>query len=217
VRLRVRDYVLDFGSREVTRDGTVVPLSPKSFKLLEILAQQRPNAVSHDELRDKLWPDTVTGGTTLARLVSEARAAIGDTDGDDQVIRTVHRFGYALSATVTEVVAEPLNLAGCAVRWGTQLVPLAAGENVIGRAPGGIITLPSSKVSRRHARIVVTNGQAILEDLGSRNGTYLDDERLTCAAELKHGHRIGIGGALLVFCVAADDGLTSMQTAASHR
>ena len=93
-------------------------------------------------------------------------------------------------------------------------MPLAAGENVIGRATDGLITLPSSKVSRRHARIVVSNGRVVLEDLGSRNGTYLGDRRIDSAVELKNGDRIGIGPALLIFCAAADDALTSMQSAA---
>jgi pSer/pThr/pTyr-binding forkhead associated (FHA) protein len=95
-------------------------------------------------------------------------------------------------------------------------VPLASGENVIGRATDGLITLPSTKVSRRHARIVVCNERVILEDLGSRNGTYVGDRRIESAVELKNGDRIGIGSALLIFCAAADDALTSMQSTPSR-
>ena len=217
VRLRFRDCVLDTGVRVVTRHGEPVRLSPKAFGLLEILAAERPNAISHTDLRQRLWPDTVMGGTTLARLVSEARAAIGDADGSE-VIRTVHRFGYAFSGTVTEEPARDTRRGGSAevsrwaLRWGTHLVPLASGENVIGRSPDALITLPSSKVSRRHARVLVSDGRALLEDLDSRNGTYVGDRRIESPVELKNGDRIGIGPALLIFCAATDDGLTSVDT-----
>jgi DNA-binding winged helix-turn-helix (wHTH) protein len=211
VRVRFRDCVLDTGVRVLARNGEAVALSPKAFKLLEVLASERPNAVSHDDLRAKLWPGTVVGGTTLARLVSEARAAIGDRDDDDLAIRTVHRFGYAFAAAVTEDPA-PVASSHFAIRWGSQLVPLALGENVIGRAPDVLITVPSSKVSRRHARIVVADGRVVLEDLASRNGTYLDGRRIDAAIELKNGNRIGIGPAQLVFCVASDDALTSVDS-----
>jgi DNA-binding winged helix-turn-helix (wHTH) protein len=216
VRHRFRNCVLDTGVRALTRDGQATALSPKAFRLLEILVERRPDAVSHADLRDKLWPDLVTGGTTLARLVSEVRAAIGDVDDGDQLIRTVHRFGYAFAGTVTEDSGEPARIAGCAIRWGSQLVPLASGENVIGRAADGLITLPSTKVSRRHARIVVTSGRVVLEDLGSRNGTYVGDRRIESAVELRNGDRIGIGPALLIFCAASDDALTSMQSTPSR-
>ena len=186
-------------------------LSPKAFGLLEVLASQRPNAVSHDDLRARLWPGTAVGGTTLARLVSEARAAIGDRDDDEPAIRTVHRFGYAFAATITEDAAS-VALSHCAIRWGSQFVPLRQGENVVGRAPDLLITIPSSKVSRRHARIVVSDGRAILDDLGSRNGTYLGGRRIDAAIELKNGDRIGIGSAQLVFCAASDDALTSADS-----
>jgi DNA-binding winged helix-turn-helix (wHTH) protein len=216
VRLRFRDCVLDTGVRALLRDGTAVALSPKAFSLLEILVEQRPNAVSHADLREKLWPDTAMGGTTLARLISEVRAALGDRDEQHPVVRTVHRFGYAFSVAVTEDHVTPPRLPGCAIRWGSQLVPLASGENVIGRSADGLISLPSTKVSRRHARIVVANGRVILEDLGSRHGTYLGDRRIESAVELKNGDRIGIGPAQLIFCAAADDALTSMQSTPSR-
>ena len=204
MRVCFRDCVLDTGVRVLTRNGESVALSPKAFGLLEVLASQRPNAVSHGDLRARLWPGTVVGGTTLARIVSEARAAIGDRD-DEPVIRTVHRFGYAFAAAVTEDAAS-VALSHCAIRWGSQFVPLTLGENIVGRAPELLITIPSSKVSRRHARIVVSGGRAILDDLGSRNGTYLGGRRIDAAVELKNGDRIGIGSAQLVFCAAS--GLT---------
>ncbi|HEU4433121.1 MAG TPA: winged helix-turn-helix domain-containing protein, partial [Pyrinomonadaceae bacterium] len=135
MRLRFRDCVLDTGVRTLARSEQPVPLSPKAFHLLEVLAERRPNAVSQDDLRKELWPDTVMGGTTIARLVSELRAAIGD-DRHEPIIRTVHRFGYAFAELATEEHVGPAAvIASFAIQWGSQLVPLCAGENLIGRSP----------------------------------------------------------------------------------
>lgn len=213
MRLCFRDYVLDTGTRMVTRAGSTVPLSPKAFRLLEALAAQRPNAVSHERLRRSLWGDTGTGGTTLARLVSELRAALCDDDPASPMVRTVHRFGYAFACEAIEAAAmRGAPVAPCALKWGSQMVPLATGENFIGRALTGTVSVPSSKVSRRHACILVSDGRAVLEDVGSRNGTYVDDRRINAPVELKNGDRIRIGPAQLVFCASVDDTVTSQDT-----
>jgi DNA-binding winged helix-turn-helix (wHTH) protein len=215
VRLRFGDCLLDTSMRELKRGGETVPLSPKAFRLLEVLAERRPSAVSQDELRTLLWPDTMMGGTTLARLVSEVRTAIGDDgDGSTELIRTVHRFGYAFSGAATDLAsaAAGASRTGCAIQWGSQLVPLAPGENIIGRSPDALISVASPKVSRRHARILVTGERATLEDLGSRNGTYVGDQRIIAGVDLKQGDRIGIGPAMLIFYACSADAATATQT-----
>jgi pSer/pThr/pTyr-binding forkhead associated (FHA) protein len=76
---------------------------------------------------------------------------------------------------------------------------LDEGENVLGRDDGLAVTLRWSGVSRRHARIVVTGGRAVLEDLGSKNGTFLRDRRLTQPASLADGDAFRLGRLYLVF------------------
>jgi DNA-binding winged helix-turn-helix (wHTH) protein len=211
LRLRFRDLLVDVGTRSLTRGDRPVPLSPKAFRLLEVLVMRRPDAVSHEELRRTLWSDGANGGTSLARLVSEIRTALDDHDDAQPIVRTVHRFGYAFAATATEEGAT-LPVGRYALRWGSQLVPLADGENLVGRALDGVIAVPSSKASRRHARIVVSPEKAVVEDLGSRNGTRVNDALIDRPVELKNGDRIGVGPALLVFCVAGSSGITSEET-----
>lgn len=214
MRLRFGDCLLDTSVRDLKRDGETVPLSPKAFRLLEVLAERRPSAVSQEELRSVLWPDTA-GGTTLARLVSEVRTAIGDGGGSGEAIRTVHRFGYAFAAAATDQT-RGAGTAGCAIQWGSQLVALTAGENIIGRSPDALINVASPKVSRRHARILVAGDRATLEDLGSRNGTYLGEQLITARVDLKQGDRIGIGPAMLIFYACSDDAVTATQTQAKQ-
>lgn len=90
-------------------------------------------------------------------------------------------------------------------------MPPAEGENVVGRDRGCALSIPSSLVSRRHARIVLVGQRATLEDLGSKNGTVLGGRRVDRAVPLSDGDEIRIGPALLVFCV------TGAGSTQSHR
>ena len=212
MRLRFRDLLFDGRTRSLTRADRPVPLSPKAFSLLEVLVTRRPDAVPHEELRRTLWGEAANGGTTLARLVSEIRTALGDEDDDQPIVRTVHRFGYAFAEATAEEERTTLPVGRYAIRWGSQLVPLADGENLVGRALDGLIAVPSSKASRRHARIVITGEKAVIEDLGSRNGTRVNDALIDRPVEIKNGDRISVGPALLVFCVAGSSNTTSAES-----
>jgi DNA-binding winged helix-turn-helix (wHTH) protein len=203
VRLRFGDCVLDTDRRQLTRAERAVALTPKAFRLLEVLAARRPNAVSRAELREQVWPDMPAGGTTIARLLSEVRAAIDPPPPAESFVRTIHRFGYAFADGAVE---EPAAAAppGCAVQWGGRLVALRPGENVIGRAADAVVHIAIGEISRRHARIIVEGDRAVLEDLGSKHGTIVADRRIEGPVELKHGDHIGVGPVLLVFRRAAD-------------
>ena len=102
MRFRFGDCVLDTEQRELTRAGRPVPLLPKVMRLLEVLVERRPRVVSLSDLRGLLWPDALAGGTRVARLVNELRAALGDEARPPRFIRTVHRFGYAFCAELSE-------------------------------------------------------------------------------------------------------------------
>lgn len=200
MRLRLGECVLDTRTRELRRAGKPVHVSPKAFALLEVLAESRPNAVSKVELRHRLWPDALLGGASLARLANEARVALGDDARAPRFIRTVPRFGYAL---VGGDESGPHGFRGrrtpFALQVGARLFPLAAGEAVIGRSWEAEVSLPSPKVSRLHARIVVAGQRATLEDLGSRNGTFVGEERVSARTELHDGDTIRVGDVRLLF------------------
>lgn len=198
MRLRFGDCVLDTDRRQLLRADREVALTPKAFRLLEVLAVRRPNAVSRAELRQQVWPDLVAGGTSIARLLSEVRAAIDPPPPADSFVRTIHRFGYAFTDGAVE---EPDAGArsGCAIQWGGRLLALRPGENVIGRAADAAVHIALGEISRRHARIVVEGERALLEDLGSKHGTIVADRRVEGTVELKHGDHIAVGPVLLVF------------------
>jgi pSer/pThr/pTyr-binding forkhead associated (FHA) protein len=75
---------------------------------------------------------------------------------------------------------------------------------VIGRGLGCDVRVSSKKVSRNHARIRLADRAATLEDLGSRNGTYVRGERVAGPVALADGDDIRLGAVELVFRIAAD-------------
>src|SRR5262245_20576396 len=117
MRLRLGACVLDTDLRQLTRGATVIPLSPKAFRLLELLAERQPRAVSQAELRTLVWPELQAGGTTLARLVNEIRSAIGDEERPPRFVRTVPRFGYALSGGEAESCEAAVAASGFSLEW----------------------------------------------------------------------------------------------------
>ena len=78
-------------------------------------------------------------------------------------------------------------------------VPLDSDEFILGRGTSSDVVLSDPLVSRVHA-IVMRRGDAMLiEDLGSHNGTYLNDERLHSLRRLRHGDRITVGDSRALF------------------
>lgn len=185
------EFLFDSATRQVTRRGEPVRLAPKAFDLLQILIEERPRAVSKLELRDRLWPDVVVQEANLKNLVGEIRTALADT----RVIRTVHRHGYAFAVPADR---PPRPLAARLVE-GDRIHRLVTGVNVIGRDDECAVTLDFTGVSRRHARITVGEERVTVEDLGSKNGTFVNDVRVEGEVELRDGDRIRLGGLPLTF------------------
>jgi len=199
VRLRFGDCVLDPGTRQVFRNGRALPLPPKVFQLLEALVAERPKAISKAALHERIWPDTYVADANLTNLVADLREALGDDAKEPRLIRTVQRFGYAFQA---EAVAEssPTIRKPSVFRltWGDREVSLHEGENVLGRDRDAVLWVDVYSVSRHHARIVVAGDDATLEDLGSKNGTFLRGTPVVGVTPLRDGDEIRIGTAMLV-------------------
>jgi DNA-binding winged helix-turn-helix (wHTH) protein len=198
--------VLDRERREVRRDGEAVHLSPKAFELLLALLESRPRPLSKVDLHRRLWPSTFVHEANLPNLVAELRLAIGDDARRPRFVATVHSFGYAFSGPAAEGDAaaadedEPRPFLYC-ISGGHAIATIVDGEHVLGRGHQSVIALSEASVSRRHARLRVCRGQAILEDLASRHGTFVRGERLTGPARLDDGDEFILGTVRLAFRV----------------
>jgi DNA-binding winged helix-turn-helix (wHTH) protein len=200
MRLRFADFVFDPDTREILRDGKPVHVSPKAFALLAALIERRPRALSKDELHRLLWPDTFVSDANLPNLVAELRESLNDDAHEPRIIRTVPRFGYAFAAEVTGEITRR-GAFPCRLIWGDREIALRPGENVIGRDEGAALWIDDSLVSRRHARILVDPTEAVLEDLGSKNGTLLNGRRIDSPTKLADEDLITIGPASILFRV----------------
>jgi DNA-binding winged helix-turn-helix (wHTH) protein len=211
MRVRFGDCVFDSETRELLRADRPVPVPPKAFQLLGVLIERRPNALSKDDLHAALWPDTFVADTALTTLVKELRAAIGDDARAPTFIRTVPAFGYAFSGEARDVRRTAPRGFHCRVIGPDCQVGLVEGENVFGRGPESILWVDEETVSRRHARIRVNGRNAVLEDLGSRNGTYVGNRRVEAPVDLRDGDRIRLGNLELRF--RASESLASTRSA----
>jgi DNA-binding winged helix-turn-helix (wHTH) protein len=181
---RFGDFTFDCASRRLLRSGAEQRLSPKAQHLLRLLLLAKPRALSREELYDALWPSTFVSETNLAGIVNEVRRALGDDPRAPQYIRTVHGYGYAFCGedTLTPPIRGSVAILLCEGR----LHPLREGGNIVGRTVEAAVVLTDSSVSRRHARITIRDDEAWVEDLGSKNGTFVNGRRIDCAPIAPH-------------------------------
>jgi DNA-binding winged helix-turn-helix (wHTH) protein len=192
--IRFESFELDAQRRRLARGGEEIRITPKAFDLLTLLIEAAPRVVPKAELHERLWRGGIVSDATLVGLVKELRRALADRDRNARLIRTAHRIGYAFEASITRVpqAAQVTTVK----RWlvaSEHVIPLMDGENIVGRDPLASVWLDFGSVSRRHARIVCDDSGTLLEDLGSKNGTTLRDQRLAERVRLRNGDRIAFG------------------------
>lgn len=208
---RFDDFTLDSRTRRLLRTEEEVHLSPKAFELLSVLVENQARAMSKAELHQTLWPSTYVLETNLAGLIVEIRRALDDSAEQPRFIRTVHRFGYWFIGNARDEGGRE-EAVGPTVRywllWETRQIALNDGENVLGRAPDAAVWIDAPGVSRHHARIRLQGSEAIVEDLGSKNGTYLRGRRVTEPSTLADGDQIRLGSVVITFRIPQPVGST---------
>jgi DNA-binding winged helix-turn-helix (wHTH) protein len=212
-------FELDLQTGELRRKGVKVALQEQPFRVLALLVAQPGELVTRDELRRALWAEAVFVDFDhgLNKAVAKIRDALGDIAESPRYVETLERRGYRFIAPVEIVVPRAAPELRCGdqpvvarLSWHGQSYPLSAGEYVIGRDPAAAIWIESSMVSRHHARIVVSASSVTIEDLGSRNGTFVNGRRLDALLPLAAGDEVGVGPDRLVVLTASAAGSTSV-------
>jgi DNA-binding winged helix-turn-helix (wHTH) protein len=204
MRARFADFVLDPTTRELTERGEVRHLSPKAFLILERLVEEAPRALTKEELYKHVWGETFVDEVNLANLVSEIRSALHENAKAPRLLKTIHRYGYAFCGEVTVESARlrrRRSRSHFTLLWRAEEFALAEGANVIGRADDADVVIDSQSVSRRHACIRISGDVVSIEDLESKNGTFLGEQRVHGPAPLRDGDQIRVGKIALEFRV----------------
>jgi DNA-binding winged helix-turn-helix (wHTH) protein len=195
MRVRFGDCTFDSETRELLQKGEAVHLSPKAFRLLELLLENRPKALSKADLQERIWPDTFVSEANLASLAAEVREALGEKGRSARLVRTVYGFGYAFSGPAAEAARPPPTPPDR--RWclvdGHREFELADGENVVGRGLDSAVRIDDPTVSRHHACIRISGRRVTVEDLASKNGTFWKSRRLRGARPLRIGDTVRFG------------------------
>jgi DNA-binding winged helix-turn-helix (wHTH) protein len=211
-RIRFGNFELDVAAFTLCRDGTVVRLEKIPMEVLVLLVERAGTLVARDNIHASLWGADVflDRDAAINTAIRKIRKALGDDADRPRFIETVVGKGYRFVGPVVREVTDPQrDVARYRVTRGTHAFALQNGDNVIGRDPDAQVFLDHPSVSRRHARISITAGRAVLEDLNSRNGTSVDGRGITAPTELKDGTVIGVGPITLTF--------VSLKAAASTR
>jgi len=181
----------------ISQDGQEVRLRPRAMDVLTALALAGGELVSKRDLIDDIWRTEFVSDHALTQVIAELRAALGDDAGNPSFIENIPRRGYRLVEDVI-LIAESVAPAGSAslpfkLEAEDRDHSLVQGLNVIGRTGDADICIDETEVSRCHAKITVQGTTAIIEDLGSKNGTYVNGRQLDGPATLNNGDEIWIG------------------------
>lgn len=199
---RFGSFEVDLNTRELRLNGVRLRVQPQPVAVLAALIARPGDLVTREELRSKLWPADVfiDFDHALNKAVSKLREALGDEGDHPQFIETLAGRGYRFIAPVSAVDGYSRGKPVLArLLFQSRTVSLPAGTHVIGRDEGLIARIDSTTVSRRHAQVVLGAGTATIEDLRSKNGTCVNDRRITLPTELADGDRIRIGSIAVTF------------------
>src|ERR1700683_5413364 len=103
-RFRFGVFEADLDARELTKLGKLLPLQEQPFQLLAMLLEKPGVLVTREELRARLWPQTVVDfDHGLNQAINKIRDALGDSAENPRFIQTVSRRGYRFLADVTKI------------------------------------------------------------------------------------------------------------------
>ncbi len=207
---RFDSFELDRSQYRLSCEHSTIPVKPRVLELVAYLIDHRDRVVSKEELVAEIWEGRFVGEGSLTEAIHEARRALGEDATNAVYIKTLHRRGYQFLFRPVEILAgenasRRAEASFAFLSWTGGPTPLQEGENLIGRDPASVVVLDGLRVSRHHARLVVSSGTAIVEDLGSKNGTVLNGKGLSAPTSLSDGDVIEIGGVAFTFRSGVSD------------
>jgi DNA-binding winged helix-turn-helix (wHTH) protein len=218
---RFGEFELDVAAYALRRAGQRIKLEKIPMEALVLLVRNAGILVNRTEIHAALWGSDVfvDQDAAINTAVRKIRRALGDDAEHPRFIETVVGKGYRFIAPLEPHGADA-SLEGSDVDAGAvssdrlyrrppnylltrgkREFVLNRGENLLGRDPEARVYIDHPSVSRRHARISIHSARVVLEDLKSRNGTFLDGRRIEAPSEIHHGAIIALGPITLTLLV----------------
>jgi DNA-binding winged helix-turn-helix (wHTH) protein/tetratricopeptide (TPR) repeat protein len=192
--IEIGPYRLDPVARALRRGDSVVPLGPKLFQLLLVLAENQGRVVSRAELVRRVWPEAEPSAGSLHQSVSALRKVLGTNADGSELIENVQRRGYRLRLAA----ARPGTPAAARLRAALAILGVALGGSLLAafgiartsrKAPRafGVAVLPLSSPSDPQLgarlaealalRLGEAPGVSVRASRGARDGAALDEGR----------------------------------------
>ena len=213
-------FEANLATGELRKKGMRLSMQRQPFEVLTMLLEQPGALVSREQMRERLWPGDVFVDVEhgLNKAVNKLRHALDDGGDHPRFVETLPRRGYRFIAPVTSVPASPdEGRSASRILCDGRTIPLAFGTHIIGRDEAASVSTESHSVSRRHARLVLTPEAAVLEDLGSKNGTRVNGTVVRGATPLADGDEIEVGVLRLVFRTRSYGSTQTVNSASSSR
>jgi DNA-binding winged helix-turn-helix (wHTH) protein len=197
---RFGEFELDTAVYSLSRAGERIRLEKMPMELLILMVERAGTLLDRREIQASLWGSDVfvEHDSATNTAVRKIRQALGDDADRPRFVETVVGKGYRFIASV-EGRTEGGPLPPCCVTRGKHEFMLDHADNLLGRDPSARVCIDHPSVSRRHALISIRGKRVMLEDLESRNGTFLTGRRIDSPTEIHHGAIIGLGPITVTF------------------
>jgi DNA-binding winged helix-turn-helix (wHTH) protein len=197
---RFGEFHLDIAAYVLSRAGERIKLEKLPMELLLLLVGSAGALVDRSTIQAALWGADVfvEHDSATNTAVRKIRQALDDDAEKPRFVETVVGKGYRFIAPI-EGRPERRPVPTYCVTRGKQEFMLDVGENLLGRDQAARVYIDHPSVSRRHAQISIRSNRATLEDLKSRNGTFLAGRRIDSPTEIHHGAIIGLGPITVTF------------------
>ena len=226
----LEEWTIDPHGNRIVCGAVTVRLEPRAMEVLLCLADHQGRVVARKTIFDRVWATEFVTDSTLTHTIADLRRAFGDDPRKPRIIETIPKRGNRLIAAIrgragapsagpfedqplatvaaNRVVVRP-RAAGppsdSLLMIGDREVFIGGGEIEIGRTTRSGLKILSSEVSRNHARLVIVDEGATIEDLGSKNGTAVNGRDIEARTDLASGDVIKIGPHEIVFCHRFND------------
>ncbi len=119
---------IDCAGRRLFVAGSEMPLEPKAFAVLHLLASKPGQAFTRDDILDAVWGHRHVTPGVLNRVVTLIRHALGESADEHRYLHTLHGIGYRFDATVRQFAARA-GVEQCAENSAVSILPIPSSDS----------------------------------------------------------------------------------------